>query len=79
MATLAGHGQAQVWDLATAEIHPISAATAEGDSVRFPLVLGPYEAKVVVVGPLPSGWPLRSHPWSPATLSWTWAEIGRWT
>src|SRR5271157_4974009 len=55
MATIAGHGQAQVWDLATAEIHPISAATAEGDSVRFPLVLGPYEAKVVVVGPLPSG------------------------
>jgi hypothetical protein len=55
MATIAGHGQGQVWDLATAEIHPISAATAEGDSVRFPLVLGPYEAKVVVVGPLPSG------------------------
>jgi hypothetical protein len=55
MATIAGHGQAQVWDLATAEIHPISAATAEGDGVRFPLVLGPYEAKVVVVGPLPSG------------------------
>ena len=23
--------------------------------MRFPLVLGPYEAKVVVVGPLPSG------------------------
>src|ERR1035441_9440299 len=41
MATIAGHGQAQVWDLATAEIHPISAATAEGDSVRVPLVLGP--------------------------------------
>ena len=55
VATIAGHGQAQVWDLATAEIHPISAATAEGDSVHFPLVLGPYEAKVVVVGPLPSG------------------------
>jgi hypothetical protein len=55
MATIAGHGQAQVWDLASAEIHAISAATAEGDSVRFPLVLGPYEAKVVVVGPLPSG------------------------
>jgi hypothetical protein len=31
----------------------MSAATAEGDSVRFPLVLGPYETKVVVVGPLP--------------------------
>jgi hypothetical protein len=55
MATIAGRGQAQTWDLATGEIHPISAATAENDSVRFPLVLGPYETKVVVVGPLPAG------------------------
>ena len=55
MATVAGRGQAQAWDLATGEIHALSAATAEGDSVRFPLALGPYEAKVVVVGPLPSG------------------------
>ena len=52
-ATIAGHGQAQAWDLATGEIHPIAAATSESDSVRFPLVLGPYETKVVVVGPLP--------------------------
>ena len=55
VATIAGRGQAQAWDLATGEIHPISAATAENDSVRFPLVLGPYETKVVVVGPLPAG------------------------
>jgi hypothetical protein len=55
MATIAGRGQAQVWDLGTGEIHPMAAATAEGDSVRFPLVLGPYETKVIVVGPLPSG------------------------
>jgi hypothetical protein len=54
-ATIAGSGQAQAWDLATGEIHPMAAATAEGDSVRFPLVLGPYETKVVVVGPLPGG------------------------
>jgi hypothetical protein len=54
-ATIAGRGQAQVWDLGTGEIHAMAAAAAEGDSVRFPLVLGPYEAKVVVVGPLPSG------------------------
>ncbi len=54
-ATVAGLGQAQAWDLATGEIHPIASATAEGDAVRFPLALGPYEAKVVVVGPLPSG------------------------
>ena len=55
MATIAGHGQAQAWDLATGEIHPLAGAVAEGDSVRVPLVLGPYEAKVVVVGPLPAG------------------------
>jgi hypothetical protein len=54
-ATIAGKGQAQDWDLATGEIHPIAAATPEGDSVRIPLVLGPYESKVVVVGPLPPG------------------------
>ena len=53
--TVAGHGQAQTWDLATGEIHPISAAAAERDAVHFPLVLGPYETKVVVVGPLPGG------------------------
>jgi hypothetical protein len=55
VATIAGRGQAQVWDLGTGEIHPVSGATADGDSVRFALMLGPYEAKVVVVGPLPSG------------------------
>jgi hypothetical protein len=55
VATVAGRGQAQAWDLGTGEIHAISGATAEGNSVRFPLALGPYEAKVVVVGPLPSG------------------------
>ena len=30
MATIAGRGEAQVWDLGTGEIHPMSAATAEG-------------------------------------------------
>jgi hypothetical protein len=54
MATIAGHGQAQVWDLGTERIYSMSGAAAEGDSVRFPLVLEPYEAKVVVVGPLPA-------------------------
>jgi hypothetical protein len=56
MATIAGRGQAQAWDLSTGEIHPMSSttgATAEGDVVRIPLVLRAYEAKVVVVGPLP--------------------------
>jgi hypothetical protein len=55
MATLAGRGQAQAWDLSTGEIHPLTGAAAAGDSVRVPLVLTPYEAKVVVVGPLPAG------------------------
>jgi hypothetical protein len=55
VATVAGRGQAQAWDLATGEIHPIAGATAESDAVRFPLVLAAYEAKVVVIGPLPSG------------------------
>jgi hypothetical protein len=54
-ATIAGRGQTQVWDLTTGEIHAMAGATVEGDSVRFPLVLGPYEAKLVVVGPLPGG------------------------
>jgi len=53
MATLAGHGTAQDWDLMSGEIHPMTAATADGtDAVHVPLTLGPYEAKVIVVGPL---------------------------
>jgi hypothetical protein len=55
IATIAGRGQAQAWDLATGEIHPMSGATAEGDSVRVPLALEPYEAKLIVIGPLPAG------------------------
>jgi hypothetical protein len=55
IATVAGHGQAQAWDLATGEIHAISGATAGNDSLQLPLLLGPYEAKVVVVGALPAG------------------------
>jgi hypothetical protein len=53
MATIAGHGTVQDWDLATGEIHPMTGAKAAGDSVTVPLALGPYEAKVIVVGPLP--------------------------
>jgi hypothetical protein len=55
MATIAGHGQAQDWDMVTGEIHPMLGTVAEGDGVRVPLVLGPYEAKVIVVGPRPAG------------------------
>jgi hypothetical protein len=55
VATIAGHGKAQAWDLGTGEIHPLADATYEGDAVRIPLAFGPYEAKVIVVGPLPKG------------------------
>jgi hypothetical protein len=55
-ATIAGHGVAQDWDLGTGEIHAMGGTMAVGpDAVKIPLVLGPYEAKVVVVGPLPKG------------------------
>jgi hypothetical protein len=54
MASVAGHGTAQVWDLGSGGIRAMSGATAEGDYVRFPLLLEPYETKVVVVGP-PAG------------------------
>jgi len=77
IATIAGRGQAQAWDLATGEIHPISGATAEGDSVRLPLLLEPYEAKVVVVGPLPPASPTRSPRWRPPPPWPIWAATGR--
>jgi hypothetical protein len=55
VATLAGHGSAQVWDLAAGEIHPAVGATVGTDDVRVPLTLAPYETKLIVVGPLPAG------------------------
>jgi len=61
-ATIQGHGTAQDWDMATGEIHPMTAAKAEGDSVRVPLVLGPYEANVIVVGPLSKGIAAAAEP-----------------
>jgi hypothetical protein len=55
IATLEGHGKAQDWDMLTGEIHPMAGGIANGDSVKIPLVLGPYESKAVVVGTLPAG------------------------
>jgi hypothetical protein len=55
IASLAGHGRAQSWDLATGEIHPMADTAVDGNMVRVPLALGPYEAKVIVLGPLPTG------------------------
>jgi hypothetical protein len=77
VATVAGRGQAQAWDLGTGEIHPLRDAAAAGDSVRIPLALGPYEAKVVVVGPLPGG---AAGPEPSFASGTTLAEIGGdWT
>jgi hypothetical protein len=77
VATIAGRGQAQVWDLATGEIHPMSGVTAESDSVRVLLVLEPYEAKLIVVGPLPAG---VSTPEPALGAATTLAELaGDWT
>jgi hypothetical protein len=39
----------------TGEIHPMVGAVAAGDEVKIPLVLGPYESKAVIVGPLAKG------------------------
>ena len=61
-ATIAGRGKAQDWDMATGEIHPMLGAKAEGDAVSVPLVLGPYEAKVIVVGPLAKGIAAAAEP-----------------
>jgi hypothetical protein len=53
-AAVAGRGQAQVWDAGTGQIHLMTGAAAGPDSVRLPLVLAPYEAKIVVIGPAPA-------------------------
>jgi len=82
MASIAGHGTAQVWDLGSGQIRAMSGATAEGDYVRFPLLLEPYETKVVVVGPPAGegggGRGVRSRPGRRALLWRNWAETGRW-
>lgn len=54
-ATLAGSGQAQVWDAAKGCIETLSGASSENGFVRLPLVLEPYETKFIVIGPVPSG------------------------
>jgi hypothetical protein len=53
IAQLAGRGQAQVWDAGTGLIHPMRTAATATEGVRLLLVLEPYEAKFIVIGPLP--------------------------
>jgi len=52
-ALVAGSGEAQVWGAGDGLIRPMKTATAEAGGVRLPLVLAPYEAKVIVIGPMP--------------------------
>ena len=54
-AVLAGGGQAQVWDAGAGTIHPMTGATVGNGTVTVPLSLEPYEAKLIVLGPLPAG------------------------
>jgi hypothetical protein len=51
--TLAGRGAAQDWDMLTGEIHAMTGAAKDGDGMKVPLVLGPYESKAIMIGPLP--------------------------
>ena len=77
VATIAGRGQAQVWDLGTGEIRPIAGATAVNDSVSVPLLLGPYETRVIVVGPVPAGVSAAVPAVTPGA---PWLEVsGDWT
>jgi hypothetical protein len=52
-ALVAGRGQPQVWDAGTGLIHPMKTAAAATEGVRLQLVLEPYEAKFIVIGPMP--------------------------
>lgn len=51
--SLAGHGKPQTWDLETGEIHPIPQTSADANTISLSLTLAPYQAKVIVLGPMP--------------------------
>lgn len=53
-AVLMGSGRAQVWDASTGRIGPLDGGTAEQGAVRLTLTLGPYEAKLITIGPVSS-------------------------
>jgi hypothetical protein len=63
-ATLAGHGVAQDWDMLTGEIRAMPSTAAGPGAVSVPLVLGAYESKAIMVGPLPAG--LAAHSAEPS-------------
>lgn len=49
-ATLAGRGNVQTWDASSGDIRSIPEAQAQGGTVRLPLVLKPYETRLIAVG-----------------------------
>ncbi len=51
-ATLAGTGQAQVWDAASGKIQPVAGAVSGPGSVTVPLSLASQEARFIVIGPM---------------------------
>ena len=52
-ATVAGTGQAQVWDAATGKIKPLAGATAAAGNTAVPLALGPQEGRLIVIARTP--------------------------
>ena len=48
-ATLAGSGQAEVWDASTGKIQPLDGAKAGAGSVDVPLKLAGHEARFIVL------------------------------
>jgi len=52
-ATIVGHGQVQVWDAASGTIHAATGTAQSDGTVAVPLDLGPQEARLIVIGPLP--------------------------
>lgn len=54
MTTLAGNGQAQVWDGMTGRVEGIEGAVSRDGFVTVLLELAPYETRFIVIRPMPS-------------------------
>ena len=50
-ATLAGKGTVQHWLTQTGRIETVPAVVSEPGKIRLSLEFGPYEAKLLVIGP----------------------------
>jgi len=51
--TLSGNVQAQVWDATSGRIKLLNGVSSGNGIVRLPLTLAPYEAEIIVIGPVP--------------------------